>query len=126
MARTSDLLRRFGLTEVAGRPAGTLPYGQQRRVELARAIIARPQALLVDEPAAGLNEAETADLAALLRWAVEDLDCAMLLIDHDVEFIMTCCGRVEVLRTGRMIFEGTPAAAREDPEVREAYLGAAR
>jgi branched-chain amino acid transport system ATP-binding protein len=123
---TQALLRQFHLTDHADRPAAKLPYGDQRRVELARAVAGRPSVLFVDEPAAGLNEVETAQLAGLLRWALAELGCGIVLIDHDVSFITGACDRVEVLDAGNVIFVGHPEAARNDPRVIEAYLGVSK
>jgi ABC-type branched-subunit amino acid transport system ATPase component len=120
---TRALLSEFGLLNYASRVAGTLAYGLQRRLELARAVAGRPRVLLVDEPAAGLNEVETAELARLLRWSLEEVGCGIILIDHDVSFIMGISDQVEVLHEGSVIFVGKPDLARRDPAVIEAYLG---
>lgn len=117
------LLAQFGLTLRARDKAATLSYGEQRRVELARAVAGAPRLLLIDEPAAGLNEHETQVLASLVRSISRDTDCATLLIDHDVSFILSLCPRLYVLDEGTVIFSGASAAAASDETVREAYLG---
>ena len=106
----------------ADRPAAALPYGDQRRLEIARAMAARPRLLLLDEPAAGLNPAETAALATLVR-RLRDAGTTILLVEHDMGFVMDISDTVTVLNFGRRIFEGPPAAVRAEPAVIEAYLG---
>jgi branched-chain amino acid transport system ATP-binding protein len=116
-------LAMVGLQEAAARPAGALSYGDQRRLEIARAIAARPRLLLLDEPAAGMNPAETADLAVLLRRLRDEWGLSQLLVEHDMGFVMDLTDRVTVLSFGRRIFEGAPAEVRSEPVVIEAYLG---
>jgi branched-chain amino acid transport system ATP-binding protein len=99
------------------------PYGSQRRVEIARALAGGPSVLLLDEPAAGLNDAETAELRTLLLEIRGEHNCAILVIDHDMSLIMNISDRVEVLDEGRVIFVGAPADAFKQPHVVEAYLG---
>jgi ABC-type branched-subunit amino acid transport system ATPase component len=118
------LLRRLGLDDVARDAVSGLPYGYQRRVEIARAMAGRPSALLLDEPAAGLNDAETAELRTLLLEIRSDDNCAILVIDHDMNLIMNISDRVQVLDEGRIIFIGAPADAFKQRDVVEAYLGA--
>lgn len=102
-----------------------LSYGQQRRVEIARALVARPRMLLLDEPAAGLGEEETAELRATIANAREDLGCGVILIDHDVSFVLGISDRVIVLHEGALLRSGSPDEIRDDPTVAEVYLGAA-
>jgi ABC-type branched-subunit amino acid transport system ATPase component len=118
-----DLLRRLQLQDVVSEPVSNLPYGVQRRVELARALVARPKVLLLDEPAAGLNEEETERLSRHITWITDDLGCSVVLVDHDMALVRRSCHRVQVLDEGREIFEGSPEDALTRPEVVEAYLG---
>jgi branched-chain amino acid transport system ATP-binding protein len=111
-----------GLEHAAGRRAGDLPYGDQRRLEIARALAAEPRLLLLDEPAAGMNPAETLDLVPLLR-RLKDRGVTLLLVEHDMHFVMSLCDRITVINFGRRIAEGTPREVREHPAVIEAYLG---
>lgn len=110
------------LDALADRPAAALSYGDQRRLEIARAMAGRPRLLLLDEPAAGLNPAETAALAHLVR-RLRDAGTTILLVEHDMGFVMDISDVVTVLNFGRRIFEGPPAAVRSEPAVIEAYLG---
>lgn len=118
------LLRRLELFDLSRRVVSSLPYGYQRRVEIARALAGRPLALLLDEPAAGLNDLETADLRTLLLEIRGDHDCAIIVIDHDMNLIMNVSDRVQVLDEGRVIFIGAPEEAFNQQHVVEAYLGA--
>jgi branched-chain amino acid transport system ATP-binding protein len=121
-ARADALLDRFGLTESANAPASELPYGAQRRLELARALATKPKLLLLDEPTAGMNPAETRSLGEqILRLRNEGL--TVLVIEHDMAFIHQVCDEIYVLNFGQIIAHDAPEAIKNNPSVIEAYLG---
>ena len=122
VARARDALALVGLERRGAERAAALSYGEARRLEIARAMAGAPRLLLLDEPAAGLNPAETVTLGALVR-SIVDVGTTVLLVEHDMKFVMGLSDSVTVLNFGRRIFHGTPAAARADASVIEAYLG---
>lgn len=118
-----QILHLMDLADVSNRVASTIPYGLQRRVEIARALVRRPTILLVDEPAAGMNESESDELMRMIFRARDLVGCGVLVIDHDLHLIMHLCSRVHVLDGGKTIAEGTPEAVASDAAVVEAYMG---
>jgi branched-chain amino acid transport system ATP-binding protein len=118
--RVDEVLERCGLEALRLEPAANLPIGQARMVELARAVVDRPKVLLLDEPTSGLEESEVENLA---RRLCEEEECAVVLVEHDVGFVMRECHRVVVLNLGSIIANDVPEVVRADPAVREAYLG---
>ena len=117
------LLNIFHMSDLAGKQAGSLPYGAQRRLEIIRALATRPKLLLLDEPAAGMNPSETAELMEVIRRIRDEFDIAILLIEHDMNLVMGICEGIAVLNFGRVIAKGTPDEIRNNPQVIEAYLG---
>jgi branched-chain amino acid transport system ATP-binding protein len=118
-----ELLERFNLSHYAHAPARHLPYGEQRRLEMARALISRPQLLLLDEPAAGMNQSEIEDLIRLIRQVQDDFSLTILLIEHQMRVVVNLCQRLTVLDFGETIATGSPQEIQHHPAVLEAYLG---
>ncbi len=118
------LLEIFHLADSAAEQAKNLPYGAQRRLEIARALAAQPALLLLDEPAAGMNPQETQELMEMIRWVRREFGITILLIEHDMALVMGICERIYVLEYGTVIASGAPAEIRANPEVIRAYLGA--
>jgi branched-chain amino acid transport system ATP-binding protein len=118
-----QLLERLNLADAAYQPANSLPYGAQRRLEIARALATQPKLLLLDEPAAGMNPQESSELMELIRGIRDDFDLTILLIEHDMKVVMGVCAHIWVLDYGMCIAEGDPDAIRGNPLVIKAYLG---
>ena len=118
-----DLLKIFHLEEETHEVAKNLPYGKQRRLEIARALATEPKLLLLDEPAAGMNPQETKELMEMIRWIRKEFNLSILLIEHDMGLVMGVCERIYVLEYGMKIAEGTPDEIKQNARVIEAYLG---
>ena len=124
--RAMELLDLFGLAAQRDRSARGLPYGDQRRLEIARAVGTGPKLLLLDEPNAGMNPSETQALLGLIRRLRDELGITIVLVAHDIPLVMNLCDRIQVLNYGRLIAEGDPAAVRANQDVIDAYIGQAR
>ena len=122
-ARAYELIKLLSLSDYADRPAASLPYAHQRRLEIARALATEPQLLLLDEPAAGMNPAESDSLHQLILDLRTRFHLTVLLVEHDMRLVMNLCERIVVLNYGKVIAEGKPEAVRADPQVIAAYLG---
>jgi branched-chain amino acid transport system ATP-binding protein len=121
--RAMELLRVFDLHEMAEEPPTSLPYGNQRRLEIARAMMLKPKLLLLDEPAAGMNYGEAEGLKTQIRWLRDEFDLSVVLVEHNMQVVMGVCEDIHVLDHGETIAEGTPEQIRVHPKVLAAYLG---
>jgi len=121
--KAKEILRIVGLEEERNHVSCNLPYGKQRKLEIARALATNPKLLLLDEPAAGMNPHETEELMAIIRRIRDEFDMTILLIEHDMKFVAGLCDEVMVLNFGTVLAQGDPKTALNDPEVVKAYIG---
>ncbi|MGH8821276.1 MAG: ABC transporter ATP-binding protein [Rhodoferax sp.] len=122
-ARVNELIEQFGLTARADQLAGYLSHGEQRRLEIAVALAARPRLLLLDEPTQGMSHADTRDTEVLIRQLAREQALSILMVEHDVDLVMSLSDHVVVMQEGRKLAEGTPAQVRANPQVQSAYFG---